>query len=128
MRPFILPPTIATTMVFLITKILKCLQVVEDVEIGLSRADIIPLAIADFIIVMIMVYIYLGLKKPDTITLAIVEFIILVLTVELELGLNIPATLPLVIMEQELMLTGEVDIGLIPATLPPITQFALVDC
>ena len=57
-------------------------------------------------------------KRLDTISITIVEFIILVLMVEVELGLKRPATLPLVIVEQELMLTGEVDIGLNPDTLP----------
>ena len=59
-----------------------------------------------------------GRKRLATIYITIVEFIILVLMVDVELGLKRPATLPLVIVEQELMLTGEVDIGLNPDTLP----------
>ena len=100
----------------------------EDVEIYLLRPATLPFAIAEFIIVVKMLEMYLGRKGPATIYLSIVEFIILVLVVEVELGLKIPATLPLAIVEQELMFTVEVDIGLIPATLPPITQVDLVYC
>ena len=39
-----------------------------------------------------------------------------------------PATLTLNIGEQELMLKVEVDICLIPDTLPPITQMTVTDC
>ena len=53
------------------------------------------------------------------------EFIILVLMLEVQLCIKRPAIIPLTIMEQELMLTGEVDIGIRPATLPPIDQVAV---
>ena len=59
----------------------------------------------------------LGHKRIATISLAIVDFIILLLMVELELGLKRPVTLPLTIVDQELMMKGEVDIGLIPDTI-----------
>ena len=48
--------------------------------------------------------------------------------VELYPGLNKPATLPLAISEQELMLTGDADIGLKPATINPTTQVDVVYC
>ena len=70
----------------------------------------------------------LGLKIPATISPASMEFIILMLILEVEIGLNIPATLPLAIVEQNLMLKGEVDIGLRQANLPTITQVAMVYC
>ena len=46
----------------------------------------------------------------------------------MELGLNIPATIPLAILDKWLVFTGEVDIGLRLATIPPITQVGVVDC
>ena len=74
-----------------------------------------------------MVEVDLGIKRPANISLTTVEFIIFLLAVEVGIGLNIPATLPVRIVDQESMLTGEVDIGLRPSTLSPITQVAVVD-
>ena len=88
----ILPPIVIKTMGFLMTKLFKCLCVVEDV--------------------------YIGLLRPATLPLAIVEFIILVLMLKVELCLKRPAIFPLIIVEQQLMLTREVNIGLRPATVP----------
>ena len=72
------------------------------------------------------------MKIPTTLTLLIVEFIIVMIKVvkiaEGDICLKITAIITLKIVDQELMLTGEVNIGLIPATLPPITQVAMVDC
>ena len=48
--------------------------------------------------------------------------------VEVDLGHNRTATLPLLIMKLYLMLKGEVDICLRPATIPPITKFNVVGC
>ena len=48
--------------------------------------------------------------------------------VEVNIDHKIPDTLPLAIGEQELMLKGEVYIGLRPATIPPITNVNVVDC
>ena len=97
-RTDILPPTIVTTMLFLVIKVLKYLCVMEDTEIGLLRPATLPLAIAEFIIAVMMVEVNLGLNRPATLYLAIVEFIILVLMLEVELGIKRPATLPLVIL------------------------------
>ena len=47
--------------------------------------------------------------------------------VEVYLGHNRTDTLPLEIGELELMLKGEVDIGLRPTTLPPITNVTVVN-
>ena len=88
----------------------------------------IYLAIAEVIILVMMVDMDTCHKRPDTISLAIGEFIILVLMVEVELGLNRPTTLPFTIVDKDLMLKGEVDIGLIPDTLPTTTQLAVVYC
>ena len=44
------------------------------------------------------------------------------------MGLYRPDTLPFAIMEQELMVTGEVNICLIPATIPNITEVSMVYC
>ena len=43
-------------------------------------------------------------------------------------GLKIPDTLPFAIVDKVLIVIGELDIGLRPATLPPITQVTMVDC
>ena len=127
-RRSIPPPTVVTTMEFLMKKLLKCLCVMEDVEIGLLRPATLPLTIAEVIILVKMIEVDLGHKRPSAISLAIVEFIILMLMVEGELGLKRPAILPLAIVEQEFMLLGEVDIGLRPATLPCASQEVVVYC
>ena len=48
--------------------------------------------------------------------------------VEVDLGHKIPDNLPLSIGGKKLMLKGEADIGLRPATIPPITNMNVVDC
>ena len=68
------------------------------------------------------------LKLPENIYRAIMEFIILLLVVEVELGLKRPATITIAIVEQELMIPGEVYIGLRPTTINPTTQVAMVYC
>ena len=47
---------------------------------------------------------------------------------DVDLGLKIPATLIFKILYKWLMVIGEFNIGLIPDTLPPITQVNIVDC
>ena len=47
---------------------------------------------------------------------------------DVDLGLNIQVNSPLTILENLLVAMGEVDIGPIPATLPPITQVTMVYC
>ena len=128
MRPSILTPTIATTMVLLIMKVLKYLRVTEDVDIGLLIPATLPLTITEFITVVNMVDADLGLKRPATIFIAIAELIILVLMVYVELGIKKPATLTLEIVDQDMMLMGDLNIGLRPETIPPITQAVMADC
>ena len=105
-RTAILPPTIVMTMVFIMMNILECLQVMEDVDVGLLI--------------------------PPTLALAILEFIIMVIgvvnIVEVDIGLKIPDTIPIVIVDQDLIFMGEVDIGLRTDTLPSITQVVVADC
>ena len=48
--------------------------------------------------------------------------------VDMDIVIKISETLPPKIVEQELMLTGEVDIGIRPETLPLITHVAVVYC
>ena len=48
--------------------------------------------------------------------------------IEVDIGQNIPATLTLSIREQELILKGEVDIGLKPATITHTTKVNMVYC
>ena len=47
---------------------------------------------------------------------------------DVDIGIKVIVTLPLSIMDQELVFMVEVDIGLILATLPPITQVDVVYC
>ena len=74
----------------------------------------------------------LGLKKPATITLKTMEFIVKAIGVvtmeEAELGLKRPATLTLSMVNEVLMVMGEVDIGIRPDDLPPITHVGVVYC
>ena len=51
-----------------------------------------------------------------------------VTVLEVDIGIKRPYTIPLVTVEKYLMLTGDVDIGLRPSTLPPITQVSEADC
>ena len=79
--------------VFLIMRFLKCLRVMESMDIGLLRPSILPLAIAEFITVVSMT--------------------------EVGLGIKIIATLPLEIMYRELVLMGEgVSVSYQPLLLP----------
>ena len=73
-------------MTFTKKKVLKCLWITKDVEIGLL--------------------------VPATITLVIVEDVLVVMLLEVYLCHKRPATFPLSIEEQELILKVEVDIGL----------------
>ena len=68
-------------MVFLMMKVLQCLRVMEGVYVGILRPATIPLAIAQFIIVVTMLVVYLGLKRPSTLSLDIFDFILLVFMV-----------------------------------------------
>ena len=47
---------------------------------------------------------------------------------DVDLGLNITATLNFTIVEKVLMVIVEVDIGILPATLPPITHMTMFNC
>ena len=84
---------------------MKCLQVMEEVDLGLKILANINLTIVEFIIVAIKV----------------------VTMVEVDIGLKRPATIPLAIVDQELMLIGEMDLGIIPENIPPITQVGMED-
>ena len=63
-RPAIINSTTLTTVVFMIMKVLECLRVTEDLDIGLLSPATLPLAIAEFIILVIkvvkMAYGYIG--------------------------------------------------------------------
>ena len=70
-------------------------------------------------------YTGIGLKRPATIPLEIVDFVIVVIKVvtmvDVDICLKRLATLTIKILEQEFMFPGDVDIGIRPFTLPPIT-------
>ena len=95
MRIVVIPPTITTTVVFPIIKVLQYTQVTEDVYTGLLRPANLPLATAELIILVTIVEVDIGLNKMATVYLTIVDFIMLMLMVGVELGLNRTPTLPL---------------------------------
>ena len=109
-------------------KVLKCIRVMENVDIILLRPDNLSPEIAEFIIVVTMVEVDIGLKITATLSIVVAEFIILVLMLEEELCVKRLATLTFAIVKKKLMLTGEVDMGIRPATLSPITQVDLIYC
>ena len=102
--PSVIPLAIVMTMLFMMMKLLECLKLMEDVDIGLLRPSTLPIKIVEFIIVVIE----------------------LVMMIEVGIFLNRPSTTHLSIVEKKLMLTVYVDIGIRPATIPPITQVAVV--
>ena len=130
--PYIIPPTITTTMLFLMTKVLNFLRLMEDMDIYILITATFTLSIMEFIIVTNMLEVYTCIKRPANFPLVMVEFIKLMIKVvkmvEVDISLNILATLTIAIMDQYLMLMGEMDIGLIQATISPITQVAVVNC
>ena len=123
MRPAILPRTVLIMMEFLRKKVLKCLPVIKDVRICLLIPSNIPL-----VIVEVMKDIDIGLLIPSTLPPVITEVIKVVMLIEVDLGHNLPDKIPLPIVKHELMLKGELDIGLIPYTIPTITQVTVADC
>ena len=60
--PAILSLTIVTTMVFLMIKLLKCLQVIKDLVIGFLRPDTLSPAIAEQQLMM-MGLVCIGLRQ-----------------------------------------------------------------
>ena len=74
-RPVILHTTIVTTMVFLMMKLLNCLQVMEYLDIDILIPATLLLSIMEFIIVLKMVEVYTCLKITANLPLVIVEFI-----------------------------------------------------
>ena len=82
-------------------KVLNCLWVTKDVDIGLLRSATIHVVILEVIIVVILVEVNLGHKRP--------------------------ATIPLTIVYQYIVLKGEVYICLRPVTINHITQVTVVD-
>ena len=69
MRTYIIPPTVVTTIKFLNKKLLKCLRLIKDVEIGILIPAALPIVITEVIIVVILVDMHLGLKISATIPL-----------------------------------------------------------
>ena len=53
--PAIIPPTVVTTMKFMMTNFLKYLLVMEDVDIGILRSATLPLVTIEVIIVVMLV-------------------------------------------------------------------------
>ena len=70
-------------------------------------------------------YTGIGLKRPATIPLKIVDFVVVVIKVvtmvDVDICLKRLATLTIKILEQDFMFPGDMDIGIRPFTLHPIT-------
>ena len=71
MIPAILTNTILKMVVFIMMKVLKCLRVMEGLEIGLLRPCTLPIATMEFTILVTMVEVDLGLKRPSRTSLTI---------------------------------------------------------
>ena len=84
-------------------------------DIGLLRSDTLPQVITEVVEVL-----FIGDKRTATLPQVITEIVNVVQFW--------PDTITLKIGEQEVMSKVEVDIGLIPATTPPITKVNMVDC
>ena len=96
--------------------VLKILWESKVVEIGILIPATLPKLI-DEVVDLVQVL-------PSTIPIVILEDML----IEVDLGHKIPATITIAIMEQELTLKVEVDIGIKPATITPITKVKVVDC
>ena len=84
----------------------------------------IGLLVPDTIILVIAKVVDIGILIPANLTIVIAEDML----VEVYIGHKIIATHPLAIGEKYFMLKVEVDIGLRPATTPPIANFTMLDC
>ena len=91
------------------------------------RPSIITIVIVEFITVVKMVELYIGLKIPDNPSLLILEFIILGKMLGVDLCINILDTIIITIVEQELILTGDMDIGIISYNPNSITKVDVAD-
>ena len=64
-------------MIFLMAKVLECLQLTEDLDLGLKIPVTLTLAIMDFKVLVVevatMEKIDIGINRPDTLTLAILD-------------------------------------------------------
>ena len=101
----------------------KLLMVMGEVDIG-TRPDTLPP-----ITQMIMVYccIYLLIIVVTMIVFINIQCVIVgVIMEEVGVGLKRSSTSPFTMMDIALMVTGEVDIVLIPDSLPPIIQLGLL--
>ena len=85
-------------MALIMLKVLDCLRLTEEVDLGLKRPATLPISIMSCIVMVIklvmMEDIYLCLKIPSTLPLTITE--------EVYLGLKITSTLPLKISQKDL--------------------------
>ena len=70
-RPKALPPTIAMAILFLMTKVLKCLRVMEDVYISILIQSTRPLEIVELTLILMMVEAYIGFKRTANLPLVV---------------------------------------------------------
>ena len=97
-------------------------MVMGEAEIGFILANLPPITQVGVVDFWFYLFLLVLLKK----FMVMKEVIIAVTAKEVYLGLNIPVTLPFKIMDKVFMVTVEVDIDLISATIPPITQVVSV--
>ena len=101
----------------------KVLIVIGEVDIGLRPAT--PPPINQVIMVDYFVYLLL-LVMFMKFFMKMKAVILVVMMEDVYLGLKRPATLPFSITGKVLMVMVELDIGLIPAPIPPTIQVSLV--
>ena len=130
LRSSTLPPITQVVVVyfwvshFLLVPLKKKFMVMKEVYIYI-RPDTIP-PITQVVVVDCWVYMFL-LVLFAKVFMVMKELIVVVIMEDVYLGPKRPSTIPFKIMEKVLMVMVEFDIGLIPATLPPIIQVGLVD-
>ena len=110
------------TIIFTIVE--KVLMVMGEAEIGLITATLPPIiqvAMVDFWVYLLLLVLS---KKVFMVTK---EVIVAVIMEEADLGIKRPSDLTLKMLDKVLMMTGDVDIGLRPDTIPTIIQVRLID-
>ena len=68
----IIPPTVVTTMKFMMKQFFQCLWLMEDVCIGLLIPATLPLLIVEVSIVVMLVEVYLCHSIPSTLPITII--------------------------------------------------------
>ena len=100
-------------------------MVIVEVNIGLIPSNITPITqviMVDYCIYLLLLDVFMK------VFMEMKEMILVVIMEDMDLGLKIPANITFTIIEKVLVVTVEVDIGLILDPFPIINQVRLVNC